>query len=188
MVVTEYDYQAIYRHLHSNDKWFVGKVEPEQINEIAKLVDEFKPRHLLDFGSGKGYQYLATRIHERWGGLLPYCYDIGVRSLRQLPKFPVDGVICTDVMEHISAADVPILLKKVFGCLVTDRPTFAMFSIGCHTSRKKLGFKEGASVHLTVQPSGWWDEKLRAYRPHNCTVAVMYDEDEPGHYRRAYRL
>jgi hypothetical protein len=45
-----------------------------------------QPDRLLDYGSGKGYQYLARRYHERWGGLLPHCYDIGVQQLSPSPR------------------------------------------------------------------------------------------------------
>ena len=95
-------YQDDYRKFHTaQPKKLSGKLKVEQINIIVGLVaglmseraTGFKPR-LLDYGSGKGYQYLLARIHENWGGHLPICYDPGVIQLATRPPGRFDGIIC----------------------------------------------------------------------------------------------
>src|SRR5690348_1646525 len=109
------DYAKLYTELHRNEKAFAGYSLKSYVDDIALLVERHNPKSLLDYGSGKGYQYLQKRMHERWGGLLPYCYDVGVRQLSEKPQGLFDGVICTDVMEHIAEEDVDAVLDDIFG-------------------------------------------------------------------------
>ena len=66
------DYEKAYGQMHdANDRSFSGYSIKRYVQEIAALVSALdswpqynndKPR-LLDYGSGKGYQYLAKRVH-----------------------------------------------------------------------------------------------------------------------------
>jgi hypothetical protein len=64
------DYAALYTAMHKNDKHFSGKSLKAYTKGIAKLVHQIAPRMILDYGSGKGFQYLKHRMHEDWGGIL----------------------------------------------------------------------------------------------------------------------
>lgn len=174
------DYGKAYTQLHEDagGKWFPGSTIKRYTNDIADLVRTENPRNLLDFGSGKGYQYLVLRIHEQWGGLLPYCYDVGVRQLARRPLIKFDGVICTDMLEHIEEADIPVILDDIFGFLTQEsRPRFAFFSIACRPdskmldpagpttgklkeSKKQKKLPDGRDVHVTVQPPAWWIPRI----------------------------
>ena len=131
---------------------------------------ETKAVRLLDYGSGKGYQYLRDRIHDVWGGILPHCYDPGVRQLIKRPEGLFDGVICTDVMEHIDRRDVGLVLTDIFGFL---RPGgFAYFNIYCGPSGKK--FPDGTDVHLTVETPEWWEKQIGRFRTAGRIIKVDY--------------
>ena len=157
------DYAKAYSELHENTKRFPGSVVRRYVPDIERLVALTSPRQILDYGSGKGYQYLKDRIHERWGGILPYCYDVGVRQLATKPTIKFDGIICTDMLEHIEEQDLPGILDDALGLLTDeDRPTFAFFSASCRPSDKLL--PDGRNVHVTINPPGWWRATLNSAR------------------------
>ena len=163
------DYAEVYTQLHeeAGEKWFSGSTIKRYVNDIAELVNGQNPRNILDYGSGKGFQYLVSRLHEQWGGLLPHCYDIGVRQLSQRPAIKFDGIVCTDVLEHIEREDVPAVLDDIFGFLtVEDRPKFIFFSIACRPdvkappadkgAHKHKKLPDGRDLHLTIEQPDWW--------------------------------
>lgn len=174
------DYAALYGALHESQKTFPGRsirvsvpIIAELVAIVAKRID-FEPR-LLDYGCGKGHQYLAMRVHEQWGGILPVCYDIGVRGLSEPPPARAfDGVICTDVMEHIARRDVPAVLADVFSKL-SPGPAFAHFSIACRASQKQL--PDGRDIHLTVETPEWWIAQLEQFRRPGLIIDARFDRD-----------
>lgn len=171
------DYGAMYSELHNNQKVFPGTSIKSYVSEIAQCVRLYRPRNLLDYGSGKGFQYLVGRVHENWGGLLPHCYDVGVRQLAEKPKGPFDGVICTDVMEHIDEPDVNEILADIFS-MVPARDdggtSFAFFAIACRpAARKRL--PDGRDVHLTVKPPEFWEKKLESFAREGLIIKTAYD-------------
>lgn len=171
------DYAAMYSEMHDKQKVFPGTSIKSYVSEIAQCVRLYRPRSLLDYGSGKGFQYLVHRVHEQWGGLLPHCYDVGVRQLSEKPKGPFDGVICTDVMEHIDEPDVNEILGDIFS-MVPMRDdggtSFAFFAIACRPAAKKV-LPDGRNVHLCVKPPEFWDAKLAAFKRDGLVIRAEYD-------------
>lgn len=152
-------YAKEYLRLHKkHQKWFSGQIDIENADAIAELVSLTGAKRLLDFGSGKGYQYLVDRVHERWGGILPYCYDPGVWQLRMRPDGLFDGVICTDVLEHIAEPDIPGVLQEIRDNIAPGG--FAYLNVFCNLAGKT--FTDGRNVHLTVKPPSWWDAIIHA--------------------------
>lgn len=171
---TSFNYAKSYLKAHATRlKWFSGRLGIENADAIGELVAGRRDLRLLDYGSGKGYQYLKYRSHERWGGILPHCYDIGVWQLKERPTGKFDGVICTDVMEHIDEPDIDRILSDMLGFLHGDRPVFAYFNIFCNPASKF--FPDGRNVHLTVRPPKWWEARLSAHRHHNLTIRADYE-------------
>ena len=178
------DYEKTYGQMHeAAPKDFSGYSIKRYVPEIAALVYDRLPNRMLDYGSGKGYQYLAMRVHEQWGGLLPVCYDPGVHQLRTKPDKPsrrrppyegkFSGIICTDVMEHIEEADVDKVLADIFR-FAADHG-FVFFVIGIDPShRKKL--PDGRDVHVTIKPPEWWDAKLAKYQRDGLTIRAVYEK------------
>ncbi len=168
------DYRDVYSRMHArNPGWFSGYSIKACVGDITELVRELGTTRLLDYGSGKGMQYLVKRVHEQWGGLLPHCYDIGVKQLSKRPKGKFDGIICTDVMEHIEVADVPVILAEIFGYAAPR--AFVVFCIACRPADHKR-LPDGRDVHVTIKPAAWWDEQLRPFQRDGLTIRVRYDK------------
>lgn len=164
----------------SNPKYFSGKFTKDQVELICAHVKDLEHRihkpleRLLDYGSGKGYQYLAAREHEAWGGLLPHCYDPGIIQLGKRPIGTFDGVICTDVMEHIAEQDIMDTLRDIYAYARPEPiPTFVYFHICCRPAHKC--FADGQNVHLTVRPPDWWKKVINSVAPRHVTTATTYE-------------
>ncbi len=168
------DYAAAYTKMHEDaPKLFAGNSIKVHVQAIAELVRMVRPANLLDYGSGKGYQYLAKRVHEEWGGLLPFCYDVGVRQLADRPKGPFSGIICTDVMEHIEEGDVDAILTDIFQ-LVAPGEAFVYLAVACRPSKKTL--PDGRDAHLTIKPPAWWNKKLERFARPGLIIKAVFDE------------
>ena len=61
---------------------------------------------LLDYGAGQGWQYTEECYHVLWN-IMPTLYDPAVAAFHVKPSQRFDGVICTDVLEHIPEAELP---------------------------------------------------------------------------------
>lgn len=171
------DYAAEYGAMHAKGKYFPGFSITPYAPAIAKLVGEHEPDRLLDYGCGRGLQYLRRRVHEEWGGLLPHCYDIGVRGLDEKPTGEFGGVICTDVLEHIAEPDLPGVIDELIA--YTKPGGFLFLVISCRPSRKRL--PSGGDVHVTVMPPSWWRELLlRRLAGDPCHLVAHFDV--AGHF------
>lgn len=168
------DYAKEYGRLHRlRENIFAGRSITPHVDVIRKLVKSHAPRTLLDYGCGKGFQYSIDKIHEHWG-VMPTLYDIGFAPLSKRPVGPFDGVLCTDVLEHIDKQDLPDVLRDIFSFVDVDaeRPPFVFFSITCRLAKKTL--LDGRNVHLTVEGPGWWQKLLSEHKPRGCTLSVAY--------------
>jgi len=158
----------MYKKLHVNPKRFLGYSLKRNLEEIKKAVEENEPESLLDYGCGKGYQYLNRRYHEYWGGLLPHCYDPGVVGLNEKPERKFDGVICTDVLEHVPEKNVEEVLLDIF----SYANSFVYLSICTRLARKTL--PDGRNCHLTVKDEKWWNGVLAKVSLHSSTDLKIY--------------
>jgi hypothetical protein len=176
------DYARAYSEMHESGKRFPGYSLGAYVDSIAKLIEEHEPDRLLDYGSGKGYQYLARRYHERWPGqLLPYCYDIGVQQLSQKPQGGFGGVLSTDMLEHIEKRDLPPIIDELLGYVAPHG--FLFLGISCRPTRKKL--PGGGDVHRTIEPPSWWIgllEERWATAGEHCQVVAEFDLGTPPHF------
>lgn len=180
------DYAGQYGQMHDSGKRFPGYSLGAYVDSIAQLVAAHRPERLLDYGCGKGYQYLARRYHERWGGLLPHCYDIGVQQLADKPEGQFGGVICTDMLEHIEREDVAQIIDELIG--YTAPGGFLFLGISCRPTRKKL--PAGGDVHRTIEPPRWWADQLsaaldRSGRIFEIAVDAEFDLGVPPHFEGA---
>lgn len=146
-----------YRAMHERGM-FPGHSLKAHVETIRGLIVETGSTSLLDYGCGKGFQYNGLRLHEPWG-VMPSLYDPGVPGIDIKPTGKFDGVICTDVMEHIEESDIDSVLDEIFGYA----EKFVFLSI-CTRPAKKL-LPDGRNCHLTVKPEDWWDAKLKGRRP-----------------------
>lgn len=173
------DYGREYGAMHAKGKYFPGYSIQPYVGAIAKLVEQHATpaTRLLDYGCGRGLQYLKRRVHEEWGGILPHCYDIGVNGLDEKPEGEFGGVLCTDVLEHIAERDLPQFIDDLLA--YTAPGGFLFLVISCRPSRKKL--PGGGDVHVTVRPPSWWRELLLK-RCEGFPGHVVAHFDVAGHF------
>lgn len=142
-----------YKVMHEQGR-YGGSLQEHNLIEIKDLVNKFDPQSLLDYGSGKGNQYSVNHQHRFWGGLRPHCYDPAWPEHAAKPEGTFDGVICTDVAEHIPEANVETFFRDV----LSYAKKFAYFYIFIGEATKKL--PDGRNAHLTIRPSNWWCKRL----------------------------
>lgn len=139
-----------YKLMHSLGNRYRGGLHDDVIEHISAMVKKHKANTLLDYGSGKGRQYEEHKSHKNWGGILPTCYDPGYAPFSQKPEGRFDGVICTDVAEHVPTRHVGEFLEDV----ISYSQKFIMFVIFTGLARKTL--PDGRNCHLTVKSPKWW--------------------------------
>ncbi len=69
-----------------------------------------------------------------------------------------DAVVCTDVMEHIQES----YINRIIGNFSIWTKKYVFLQIALLPDN--FGQLIGESLHLTVKPKGWWDERLRMFR------------------------
>jgi hypothetical protein len=167
--------QAMYRQMHQKGEEFLGvpaeKTFPgfsldAQLSRIKALITRTGADTLLDYGCGKGQQYLPRPIKDEsgtiWPAVIDYldigelvCYDPCYEPHNVLPEGKFDGVICTDVLEHCPEQDMPWIIGELFG--YADKFVFA--NVACYPAHKRL--PNGENAHCTIQPASWWVALVR---------------------------
>jgi hypothetical protein len=188
---------ALYRDMHREgevhlgippDRTFPGKSLPPQAGHIKRLVDLTGAKTILDYGSGKGGQYLPMpwqddggTVHlgiAAWWGAEVRCYDPGYAKFAELPAGRFDGVISTDVLEHCPEEDMPWIVAELLG--YAKRFVFA--NVACFPARKHL--PNGQNAHCTIRPLRWWrqvvEQAARAHPGLLYEFRLQLDERGPG--------
>lgn len=167
-----------YRRLHEEgepnynlppERTFRGLTAVRHGPWIKRLIEQTGCKTILDYGSGKGAQYLpdAVEAGSKWPTLAAYwgvdvtCYDPAYQPFSRLPEGQFDGVICTDVLEHCPEQDIPWILDEMFG--FARKLFFA--NVACYPARKHL--PNGENAHCTIKDRDWWVGVLKeASRQH----------------------
>lgn len=163
-----------YRTMHTEGERFLGVPAEQtfsgisllpQAQDIKRLIRQTAAASILDYGSGKGGQYLPQRIDldgRQWDNVQDYwdvdfvrCYDPCFVPFGELPAEKYDGVISTDVLEHCPEEDLPWILDEMFGFA----RSFVFLTIACHLARKRL--PNGENAHCTIKSSDWWNQLLQ---------------------------
>lgn len=141
-----------YKLMHDVGK-YRGGLDEDVVGYIKAMVEVHNATTLLDYGSGKGRQYLEFCQHLEWSKdkpIMPTCYDPAYAKYAGKPEGLFDGVICTDVAEHIPEAEVPAFLSD----MLDYGRKFAVISIDTKPATKML--PDGRNCHLTLKPPEWW--------------------------------
>jgi len=166
--------EELYREVHESGlpadgvaagELFAGRNLLAHLPRVKALVDATGARSILDYGAGKGLLYRATdlrlpsgetidSVRDYWGIADIRCYDPGVPRFAATPSGPADGVLCTDVLEHVPEEDIPWLLGELFR-LATR---FVYANIASYPAEKTL--PNGWNAHVTVRPPAWWAERI----------------------------
>ncbi len=145
------------------EKVFSGKSLRDHIAPIADMIRHADGKTVLDYGAGKGLFYKpypdepdGSRIRALpdWGQTRVTCYDPGYEPFSAPPEGKFDGVISTDVLEHIPEEDIPWVLDGIFG----HAGSFVYVVAACYPAKKIL--PDGQNAHCTIQPPEWWREQL----------------------------
>lgn len=144
------------------------------VTQLTSIIKETKSKTLLDYGSGKGQVYIDFNLSKIWDVTVK-CYDPGHKPFSKLPEGKYDGVICTDVLEHIPEPDVEWVLDEIFGYATK----FVFMNVSCKEAKKLL--PDGTNAHCTIQPPEWWKERIIKANKNNVDLtlyATITEEDE----------
>ncbi len=149
----------------SADDTFSGTSLGPHLQMIRQLIRDTGSHSVLDYGSGKGVKYKASDITVKgeraksvqayWGVDTLTCFDPGYAPYSTLPTGTFDGVICTDVLEHIPDSDLPWMLEEQF----RFANKFVFGNIASYPAEKML--PNGENAHCTIQPAAWWHDLIR---------------------------
>ncbi len=140
-------------------KLFRGQSLDRHVKTIGQLVRRTGAKTILDYGSGKGSLYEESPDHEpgsrykvmrEWSGATVICYDPGYEPFAGDYDGVYDGVISTDVLEHIPEEDVPWVIDELF----SHSSKFVYAVATCYPAKKTL--PNGENAHCTIMPPGWW--------------------------------
>lgn len=192
---------ALYQQLHEHGNeqegiapqdMFPGESVIHHLAKIKELINKTDTKALLDYGAGKGFQYLVpyningTRfenLQSFWQIEQIEKYDPAYSPFSNLPAKKFDGVICTDVLEHCPEEDVPWILDEIY----SYAEKFVYGNIACYPAKKTL--PNGENAHCTVKQPAWWLERLNALKqkyPHVLGIFVLefYEMTANGPQRR----
>lgn len=167
---------AQYRKLHREgepsinlptEKTFPGTSVFPQARRIKAMIEKSGATSLLDYGCGKGQQYEARAINVPDAGVFEslqdfwdidyiFRYDPAYEKFSRRPETTFDGVICTDVLEHCPAEDLPWIVRELF----SFANKFVFASVAGHAAKKTL--PNGENAHCTQKPGAWWQDLFEA--------------------------
>ena len=153
--MTAFSLFPAYCELHLRGR-FPGLTVLAYADQIAHLVGNSGAQSLLDYGSGAGRQYVDRKIHETWSGILPTCFDPAVPLFHVKPTGQFDGVICTDVLEHIPEDELP----DVIADLVGYARLWCFISTCTRPAKANKDIPGVGNAHVTIRPPEWWQEML----------------------------
>jgi hypothetical protein len=142
----------MYAEIHQRNDKFGGDSLGKHIPEIEALVRATGSRTVLDYGCGRARHYKEQNLSSRWGGVR--LYDPAVKEFRDKPEGKFDGVICTDVLEHVLEPDV--VLEEIFGYA----EKFVFLAISCLPSTSSKTLRDGTPFHISIHPPSWWRERI----------------------------
>ena len=155
---------------------FSGRSLESNIFDIKKIIEETGTKSILDYGCGKALWYLnnVTINKKSYRGVCDYwninnfkLFDPGVDKFANRPFEKYDGVICTDVLEHIHPGDIGSVVKDIF----SFANKFIFFDIATIEDNKILS--NGDNAHLLVKPHQWWVEFIQTFQNENKGLKIV---------------
>ncbi len=144
-----------YRQMAADGANFRGLSILQHRKQLAQLVRQYSARSLLDFGCGGGDAWRSPhKLHKdlglRWFEV--FLYDPAFPEHDERPSGLYDGVLCSDVLEHIPEDDGQLdeTVRDLFG----HARHFVWASVCCRPAKKK--FPDGTNMHVTLRPLEWW--------------------------------
>src|SRR6266481_1302996 len=100
-------------------KTFSGQFTWKNRHRIKEIIDRFDVHSILDYGCGKGKQYInidpdsGQSLEEYWG-IITTKYDPGVKQFSREPTGKFDLVICVQVLGSIPSDDLPWVVDRLY--------------------------------------------------------------------------
>ena len=158
---------------------FDGKSLAPWIQYLKKIINSTNSKSILDYGCGKA-KYYNNQIQledKKYRGVVDYwgikevkLFDPGIEEYEMYPIKNYDGVICTDVLEHIGIEDLDSVVNDIF----SFSNKFVFFVISTVLDKKILN--DGRNVHQTVKSEEWWKYFFTKFKSSfvniDCTVIL----------------
>lgn len=165
----EVDYKSIYTEMHRDPRLYEGSCMHLHAQTISTMINQTQSKTLLDYGCGKAIQYKVEGYHNQYfNGIMPALYDIGVPEYNTLPEGMFDGVVSTDVLEHIPEDQIDECLEEIF----TKARKFVY--LGICTIPATSFLPTGENSHITLKPLQWWVDKSVKFVNNLYTVVHTY--------------
>lgn len=142
------------------ERTFEGRGVFKHARTIGKLCWSTDARSILDYGSGKGRQYVdevhqknkkvAENLQEYWKVNSITCFDPAISTDQEIPDRRFDGVISTNVLDLIPEEDLPWVVDTLF-----ERANKFVF---CNVMSfpSDLFLPNGENSRVTRRSSIWW--------------------------------
>jgi len=138
-----------YKIIHATKSY--GRSSELKAGYVQRELRHLPPiQSVLDYGCG---QSLLVDWIAKINDAAAFRYDPAIPDFSEHPTQPVDLVICTDVLEHISEEDVDDFLQKIRN--LTDN---AYFNVSIREAIEVL--PNGENAHCTVRLAKWWGQKI----------------------------
>ena len=166
-LLSQYQQLHLYGDVRRNippEQHYAGRSLPRHAETIKKLVDHFGALTILDYGSGKGSQYampINLKDGQRFDSIPEYwdidsltCYDPGYEPFSEPPEGTFDGVISTDVLEHVSEDDMEWVVEEMF--FLARKFVF----VNAASYEAVAHLPNGENAHCTIRPVEWWRDLI----------------------------
>ena len=157
-------------HREQNDYGNGGALKFHK-RHIDDLIQDTKAETLLDFGCGKGDVY---KVND-WDWPMPTLYDPAIPEYEELPDGPFDGVLSTDVMEHIPENQIPEIIDQIF----SRAERFVYLGIANNEAHDVLS--NGTNAHVTRQSVEWWANQVELHAPKKVYTHIKTYGDSNGY-------
>jgi hypothetical protein len=153
MALKDDKYIELSRKLHETNNSY-GSANNVLLPEIVFFLKKLKPKHVIDYGCGKGL--LLNILKNKFPKINFYGYDPAIPEYENLRINKADFVINSDVLEHIPEKDIDDVLFHI-----SSLSKNVFFNLH-HGKAEKL-LPNGENAHITIKPSEWYHEKMAKY-------------------------
>ena len=160
------------------EKTFQGTSLLKWVFQINKIIKDTKSHSLIDFGCGKALGYVSPikvdnkvfkNVSDFWEINNMFLYDPGVKKYSKYPTRKADGIICTDVIEHIPPQDIKNFINELYK--LSNKFIFVVAA----TNYAQKTFKNGENVHLTIKTKDEWITLFKDFAQQHPTVKTFIE-------------
>ena len=102
-------------------------------------------------------QTIYQNLADYWKIDFVQLYDPGVKEFSSYPTEKTDGIICTDVIEHIPSSDVNMFIDQLYS--ISTKFVFVVIA----TIPATKFFEDGRNIHLTIKKEQEWNEIFKNF-------------------------